>query len=111
MVISADGIIAKMKNQKINYDKVMRKMISEWERSETRPSILIHSCCAPCSTYMLELLTQYADVAIYFANPIFIRKVNMNVGRKFKKRLLNSLMSVQILMLNILKQPMNHINL
>lgn len=50
MVISADGIIAKMKNQKINYDKVMRKMISEWERSETRPSILIHSCCAPCST-------------------------------------------------------------
>ena len=41
-VISANGIIAKMKNQKINYDKVMRKMISQWERKEMRPSILIH---------------------------------------------------------------------
>src|SRR5699024_1225020 len=58
-----------MKNQKINYDRVMRKMISDWERQEERPSILIHSCCAPCSTYTLELLTEYADVAIYFANP------------------------------------------
>src|SRR5699024_4588839 len=58
-----------MKNQKINYDRVMRKMVSDWESREERPSILIHSCCAPCSTYTLELLTEYADVAIYFANP------------------------------------------
>ncbi|GGI42605.1 epoxyqueuosine reductase QueH [Mammaliicoccus stepanovicii] len=67
-MISANEIILKMKNQKINYDKVMRKMISKWEQDEVRPSILIHSCCAPCSTYTLELLTQYADVGIYFAN-------------------------------------------
>ncbi|WP_145471534.1 epoxyqueuosine reductase QueH [Staphylococcus pettenkoferi] len=68
-MIEMDGIVAKMKNQKINYDKVLRKMINDWERNEERPSILLHSCCAPCSTYTLEFLTQYADVVIYFANP------------------------------------------
>ena len=68
-MIEANQILAKMKNQKINYDKVLRKIISQWERDGERPKILLHSCCAPCSTYTLEFLTQYADIAIYFANP------------------------------------------
>ena len=68
-MIQAEQILDKMKNQKINYDKVLRKMIMNWERENERPSILLHSCCAPCSTYTLEFLTEHADVAIYFANP------------------------------------------
>ena len=44
-------------------------MISQWQRDGERPRILLHSCCAPCSTYTLEFLTQYADIAIYFVNP------------------------------------------
>lgn len=68
-MIEANQILAKMKNQKINYDKVLRKIISQWERDGERPKILLHSCCAPCSTYTLEFLTQYADITIYFANP------------------------------------------
>lgn len=55
-------------NQKINYDRVLKKMIAMWEQQEVRPTILLHSCCAPCSTYTLEYLTEYADVTIYFAN-------------------------------------------
>lgn len=68
-MIEANEILDKMKNQKINYDKVLRKMIQHWEREGERPRILLHSCCAPCSTYTLEFLTEYADIAIYFANP------------------------------------------
>ena len=68
-MLKADPIIAKMKNQKINYDRVLKKLINQWEREGLRPKILLHSCCAPCSTYTLEYLTEYADVAIYFANP------------------------------------------
>ena len=30
---------------------------------------MLHSCCAPCSTYTLEYLTQFADIGVYFANP------------------------------------------
>lgn len=55
-------------NQKVNYDRVLKKMIDEWTRIEIRPTILLHSCCAPCSTYTLEYLTEYAEVTIYFAN-------------------------------------------
>lgn len=47
-MIEANQILAKMKNQKINYDKVLRKIISQWERDGERPKILLHSCCAPC---------------------------------------------------------------
>lgn len=73
-MIQAEHILEKMKNQKINYDKVLRKMIVNWERENERPSILLHSCCAPCSTYTLEFLTEYADVSIYFANRTYIPK-------------------------------------
>ncbi|MBO0470629.1 epoxyqueuosine reductase QueH [Enterococcus sp. DIV0242_7C1] len=55
-------------NQKINYDRVLQKLIADWEKRAIRPTILLHSCCAPCSTYTLEYLTKYADVTIYFAN-------------------------------------------
>ncbi|WP_025730307.1 epoxyqueuosine reductase QueH [Atopobacter phocae] len=66
--VPADVILEQFKNQKINYDRVLRQMIKKWEGAERRPKILIHSCCAPCSTYTLEFLTEFADVTIYFAN-------------------------------------------
>lgn len=55
-------------NQKINYDKILQKMIKSWQINNQRPKVMLHSCCAPCSTYTLEYLTQYADVTIYYAN-------------------------------------------
>ncbi len=55
-------------DQKINYDRLLEKMIHSWKEENVRPKILLHSCCAPCSTYTLEYLTQYADVTLYFAN-------------------------------------------
>lgn len=55
-------------NQKINYDRVLKKMIDSWEVNSQRPNILLHSCCAPCSTYTLEYLSEFADITIYFAN-------------------------------------------
>lgn len=34
-----------------------------------RPTLLLHSCCGPCSSYVLEYLTQYFDVTILFYGP------------------------------------------
>lgn len=67
-LITANDILPKMKHQKINYDRVLKKMIASWARHDQRPSILLHSCCAPCSTFTLEYLCAHADVGIYFAN-------------------------------------------
>lgn len=57
------------KGQKINYDAVLQKLVQKWQDSATRPTILLHSCCAPCSTYTLEYLTEFADVTVYYDNP------------------------------------------
>ena len=67
-MIDAEPLLGKHRNQKVNYDKVLRKLIGIWQQRAERPSILLHSCCAPCSTYSLEFLVSYADVTIYFAN-------------------------------------------
>lgn len=81
-MIEADKVLEKMTNQKINYDAVLRKMIKDWEQKAERPTILIHSCCAPCSTYTLEFLTEHADVTIYFANS------NIHPRSEYERRLL-----------------------
>ncbi len=44
-LINAQQIVEKMKNQKINYDTVLKKMIMQWEKEEVKPKILIHTCC------------------------------------------------------------------
>ena len=54
--------------QKINYDNVLRNVIKKWQEEGMEPKILLHSCCAPCSTYTLEFLIQFATITIFFAN-------------------------------------------
>ena len=66
--INAEEVLRRLKNQTINYDKVLRKMIVKWEAQEDKPTILLHSCCAPCSTSTLEFLCQHAEVTIFFSN-------------------------------------------
>lgn len=80
--IDATEIVEKMSNQKINYDRVLHKMIQSWEKQAVRPRILIHSCCAPCSTYTLEFLTQHADVTIFFSNS------NIHPESEYQRRVL-----------------------
>lgn len=69
MLINADTIL-KLHNphNKINYDTILKSIIESWQSQSVKPKILIHSCCAPCSTYVLEYLAQYAEITIYFAN-------------------------------------------
>lgn len=45
-----------------------------------RPKILLHACCAPCSSYVMEYLTQYFDLVLYFYNP------NMDTLEEYRKR-------------------------
>lgn len=52
---------------KINYQKELDKIIEQ--NKERKPSILLHSCCAPCSSYVLEYLTQYFDITVFYFNP------------------------------------------
>ncbi len=67
-MINAEPIISKMKNQKINYDKVLKKLIWQAGKRSNGPKsyciVVVHLVVHKT----LEFLTQYADIAIYFAN-------------------------------------------
>lgn len=60
-----EAIEKALQGDKINYDHRLREEIKTWKE---KPKILMHSCCAPCSTYSLEFLCQHADVTVYYAN-------------------------------------------
>lgn len=58
-----------MGNVKRNYQKELDKLIENLEREGKVPSLLLHSCCAPCSSYCLEYLSQYFRITVFYYNP------------------------------------------
>lgn len=52
-----------------NYQKELEKIIKENENNGRVPRLLLHSCCAPCSSYCLEYLSQYFEITVYYYNP------------------------------------------
>jgi len=61
--------------QNVNYNRLQDQILKKLAGEGKRPRVLVHSCCAPCSTYVLEKLTEYMDVTIYFYNPNIHPKV------------------------------------
>lgn len=54
---------------KRNYQKELDRIIERNQRDGVVPRLLLHVCCAPCSSYCLEYLTEYFDVTVYYYNP------------------------------------------
>lgn len=68
-MITLEEILKKyQENQKVNFDAELLDVIKDWKTQGKRPRVILHSCCAPCSTYVLEEMTKYADVTIFFSN-------------------------------------------
>ena len=53
----------------INYQKELDKLIQELEAQGRVPRLLLHSCCAPCSSYVLEYLSNYFSITVFYYNP------------------------------------------
>ncbi|MGB4660479.1 MAG: epoxyqueuosine reductase QueH [Mobilitalea sp.] len=53
----------------MNYQKELDSIIDKLVKDRMRPKLLIHSCCAPCSSYVLEYLSEYFDITIFYYNP------------------------------------------
>ncbi len=65
---------------KINYQKELDKLIAQIQGNKT-PSLLLHACCAPCSSYCLEYLSDYFDITVFYFNP------NISYEEEYKYRL------------------------
>ncbi len=64
----------------MNYQLELEKIIKKNEKEGILPSLFLHSCCAPCSSYCLEYLTNYFKITIFYYNP------NISPIEEYKKR-------------------------
>lgn len=58
-----------------------QEMMDFVRQMPTRPSLLLHSCCAPCSTHVIDLLKNYFDITVFYSND------NIDLVEEFDKRL------------------------
>ena len=65
---------------KINYQLEMERELARIAESARRPRLLLHSCCAPCSSYVLECLNRAFDIDIFYYNP------NISPREEFDRR-------------------------
>ena len=48
---------------------MLDKTLADLQKSGERPALLLHACCAPCSSYVLEYLSKYFKITLFFYNP------------------------------------------
>lgn len=65
--------------EKINYQKQMEERI---EKLTSTPTLLLQSCCGPCSSYVLEVLSEFFKITVLYYNP------NIFPEEEYNKRLL-----------------------
>lgn len=63
-----------------NYQRELEILIDQWQQQGRVPRLLLHSCCAPCSSYVLEYLSQYFEITVFYYNP------NIFPAEEYEKR-------------------------
>ena len=69
----------------VNYDKLLDELIEENKSKGIVPRVLLHSCCAPCSSYVIEYLSKYFYLTILYYNP------NISPREEYEKRKLEQI--------------------
>lgn len=78
---------------KVNYQLELDRIIS---RLEGRPTLLLHSCCGPCSSYVLEYLTRYFDVFLSYYNPNIQPRAEYDLRLENQRRVLERIPGVTL---------------
>ena len=64
-----------------NYSLITEEIIKDIKKKKEVPTLLLHSCCAPCSSSVIEYLSQFFRITVFFYNP------NITNKDEYKKRL------------------------
>lgn len=67
--------------EKINYQRETDRIIATLTEKGQRERLLLHACCGPCASYVLEYLSAYFDITVFFCNP------NITDRAEYEKRL------------------------
>ncbi len=63
-----------------NYQKELDQLLERIVKENREKRLFLHCCCAPCSSYVLEYLSAYFEIILYFYNP------NITEPEEYKKR-------------------------
>ncbi len=74
---------------KLNYQKELDRVIEANQRLGIVPRLLLHVCCAPCSSYCLEYLSNYFDITVYYYNPNISKKEEYEYRLSEEKRFIS----------------------
>ena len=79
-----------MRAQK-NYQKMLEATIAGLKEQNRVPTLLLHSCCAPCSSYCLEYLSQYFHITVDYYNPNIYPEEEYHMRVQEQQRLIREL--------------------
>ena len=65
---------------KRNYQRELAQILEELKKEGKIPKLFLHSCCAPCSSYVLEYLSEYFEITVFYYNP------NIYPPREYEER-------------------------
>lgn len=63
-----------------NYQKMLERKLAQLQSEGRTPRLLLHACCAPCSSYVLEYLSEYFNITLLYYNP------NITDPQEYRKR-------------------------
>lgn len=71
-----------VRNYQKELEKVLTQISHETEAGAQPPTLFLHSCCAPCSSYVLEYLRSFFQITVFYYNP------NISMEEEYDKRVL-----------------------
>lgn len=75
----------------INYQKILDKELDRIQSNNITPTLLLHSCCAPCSSYVIEYLSKYFKITVFYYNPNISPDNEYRYRANEQKRLVESM--------------------
>lgn len=73
----------------MNYNTLMEQEIEKIKKTNVIPNLLLHSCCAPCSSHVIDTLSPYFNITILYYNPNIEPYDEYIKRKKEEKRFIN----------------------
>lgn len=74
-----------------NYQKELDRVIDGIIKDGSAPTLFLHSCCAPCSSYVLEYLAEYFKITVFYYNPNIFPEKEYQERAAEQKRLIEEM--------------------
>ena len=94
---------------KTNYQLETDRILKALEETGQRPRLLLHSCCGPCSSYVLDYLAQWFDITVLYYNPCIDPEEEYELRKDVQKGLIDR-MNAHGQNIRYLDEPYDHLS-